>query len=152
MANPDKQALHDFLWTSYTTVDEILKVDILFEVTLPFVSQAKDAWKGTKEKIIAVKEFVLNSSGELDEMLLRYGLMGDDLRFKLNVFSALRERFVTLRESVNARLGDAVQALRRVVSRLLDVMDTILDSLAAIFSVLESVTEVKDTIKSMIAD
>lgn len=152
MATTDKENLHAFLWDSYTTVKRMLDVDTLFtDMAPPILIQAKKAWERASVTVIDVKEKLLSDSGNYDEGLRKVGLTGDDLRFKLNVFSSLRVRFDDLEKSIVARIIPRIHVLRGVARRLLDVIDTVLDSLTGVFPPLEAVTEVKDTIEAMVA-
>ena len=109
-----------------------------------FRSLRKKAWEEAKPTLNEVKEKLrwLHSQNSIDQdrikdELIKRGLTGAQLQFKLHVFKRLKSTFLKTK---------SVIAMRRIIRHI----DVLLKSLSGIFAGIDAVSEIKEVLEGLL--
>jgi hypothetical protein len=108
-----------------------------FIIDQRFWSTLESAWQEVRKNFEQVRQALKTSPLEFTDKLREHGLTDDQLKFKMELFKRLIEQFYTTKAPIWLR-------------RLLNLVNSMLGSLTAIFPPLGSVKEFKEALEQII--
>jgi len=108
-----------------------------FTIDQRFWSALESAWQKVRKNFEQVRQTLETSPLEFTDKLREHGLTDDPLKFKMELFNRLTEQFDTTKALIWLR-------------RLLNLVNSMLGSLTAIFPSLGSVKEFKEALEQII--